>query len=320
MKKMLSIVIGLCTSVLTMANSTTTVTLNHHHHKTVQNTPITFIEAGIEFAIFNDGQFDFNVLDPIYGAHINTRYIDFSFNTGHDYDTYVQYDRYGAVIQIENTPINYDYYGRVRRIGNIYLDYNNRFGLVSRVGNLFLDYNRTGVLISHRGFINRFNRDRIVKRRCNAYRAPRANCRIVAQTPYRRDFTPRRCNYDNYRRNYVNRTRNRNRYNNNQRGSRHDFNSRPNYRIAPRVTNAPNRNLRSMKNHTEIRDRKVGSTVRTTTKTVRNNPRNSGKSTTRVTQKTVIKKTPKVTPRTSPRTTHRDAVVVTNTQRTFRTR
>ena len=43
-----------------------------------------FVEQGIEFAVFPDGQFDFNVdrYGPNYGAHANFSNVSISFNTG----------------------------------------------------------------------------------------------------------------------------------------------------------------------------------------------------------------------------------------------
>src|SRR5690606_9154231 len=96
-----------------------------------------FTEGGIEFSVFPDGQFDFYA--PNYGPKanisINTPNISFSFNTGYDYGPYVQYDDYGAIIQIENVPIYYDYYGRITQAGNVKIRYNH-YGHVSRVGGL----------------------------------------------------------------------------------------------------------------------------------------------------------------------------------------
>jgi hypothetical protein len=65
------------------------------------------MENGIEFSIFKDGQFDFYL--PNHGPSINVggSIANFSFNTGFDYNPYVQYDSYGAIVQIENTPVFY---------------------------------------------------------------------------------------------------------------------------------------------------------------------------------------------------------------------
>ena len=80
-----------------------------------------FIEGGIEFSVFPDGQFDFVMQNysPNVNFGFNTPTASITFNSGYDYNAYVQYDDYGAIIQIENTPVFYDYYGRVTQIGNI---------------------------------------------------------------------------------------------------------------------------------------------------------------------------------------------------------
>ena len=71
-----------------------------------------FVEGGIEFSIFRDGQFDFNLLrnNSRLNVSIGTRNTNISFNSGFDYDPFVQYDDYGAVVQIEKD--GYFYSGR----------------------------------------------------------------------------------------------------------------------------------------------------------------------------------------------------------------
>ena len=172
------------------------------------NKPFVFMESGIEFAVFTDGQFDFNLIQPSYtGVHVNTRNINFSYNSGHNYDAYIQYDHYGAVIQVENTPIFYDYYGRVQRIGNIHFDYNHR-GLVRRLGNMHITYNHYGNIVNVNGIINNYNRYCPNRDRYVYYRRPVANRVVVYHTPYRRNFAPNRCNYSVYRNNYYRNHRN----------------------------------------------------------------------------------------------------------------
>lgn len=165
--------------------------------------PFVFNEAGIEFAVFKDGQFDFNVIAPAVGVHIDTRYLDFSYNSGHNYDAFVQYDSYGAVIQVENTPIYYDYYGRVSQIGNIHLYYNS-FGYVSQIGNMFVSYTPAGYYNGYRGYINNYNRRYVYQPRYKIYRRPVAARVVIHSSPYRKNFRPVRYKYTNYRKNYRN--------------------------------------------------------------------------------------------------------------------
>ena len=105
------------------------------------NNSFVFNEQGIEFAVFKDGQFDFNVLRHCQNLnrYSNHNGINISFNTGYDYGAYVQYDTYGAVIQIENTPIYYDYYGRISQAGTVHINYNHR-GNVSWIGGMNIRY------------------------------------------------------------------------------------------------------------------------------------------------------------------------------------
>ncbi|MFT4839537.1 MAG: hypothetical protein ACI9V9_001458, partial [Oleispira sp.] len=53
-----------------------------------------FNQNGIEFAVFPDGQFDFNYLQDRNGTnvYVNTGNLQMSFNTGYDYNRFVQYD------------------------------------------------------------------------------------------------------------------------------------------------------------------------------------------------------------------------------------
>lgn len=161
-----------------------------------------FQEGGIEFAVFPDGQFDFNYLDEVAQVNfqINTPNASLSFNSGYDYDPYVQYDTYGAVIQIENTPVFYDGYGRIIQAGNVFIDYRN--GFVNRVGNLYVTYNRPGVIFRTRGFINSFNRFYVYQPWHAYYGVPLVNNCIVWNNPYRLYYNPIRYDWSYHRVNW----------------------------------------------------------------------------------------------------------------------
>ncbi len=136
--------------------------------------PIMFVERGIEFIIFPNGDFDFNTATDIYGYNdydddlyyrkTNTRRGSVTTHrsapgtTSRYYDygprgVQVIHDRYGNVRRVGHVFINYDYYGRVKRIGSVYVRY-HRNKLV-QVGGLKLIYNRHGRLIKTRGHVNR---------------------------------------------------------------------------------------------------------------------------------------------------------------------
>lgn len=154
---------------------------------------------GIEFAVFPDGQFDFNYLQDRNGVNVfvNTGNLNVSFNTGYDYNRFVQYDTYGAVIQIEQIPVFYDPYGRVNQIGDINIFYNN--GFVNRIGNLNVFYSRPGIINYHTGFINTFNRGYVYQPWHGFYSVPFVNRCIVYNNPYRLSYFPIRYSWNHHR-------------------------------------------------------------------------------------------------------------------------
>jgi hypothetical protein len=159
------------------------------------NNSFIFNEQGIEFAIFLDGQFDFNIS---YGQHYNSvisfSNLNISFNTGYNYDSFVQYDAYGAVIQIENVPIFYDYYGRIVKAGSVKIRY-NRHGHVSRIGGLSIYYNSVNTLSHFNGFINTLNRRYVTRPWHSYYSRPLMSLCVVNVKPYRRHYSPVRYRY-----------------------------------------------------------------------------------------------------------------------------
>ena len=165
-----------------------------------------FAEAGIEFSVFPDGQFDFYMSNygPNANAAVNAPGLSISFNSGYDYNPYLQYDEFGAIIQIQNVPVYYDFYGRVSQVGNIFISY-NRYGYVSRVGGLNVYYNNYNRFSYCTGFINPFNRFYVYRPWHTYYRVPAYNNCVIYNRPYRQFYTPVRYSYtrpytNNYRR------------------------------------------------------------------------------------------------------------------------
>lgn len=192
----------------TSVNAEIATTINNSlyasKHKGYGNSFI-FMEGNIEFSVFPDGQFDFYV--PNYGPKgslsINTPHLSFSFNTGYDYGPYVQYDDYGAIIQIENVPIYYDYYGRISQAGNVKIHYNN-FGRVSRIGGLYVYYDKHHRFTRYTGYINAYNRTYVYQPWHHYYTVPVYEYRVVYTKPYRKYYKPVRYTYyrpyvNNYR-------------------------------------------------------------------------------------------------------------------------
>ncbi len=227
------------------------------------NNSYIFVEEGITFAVYPDGEFDFYIDNRIGRQRRNV-----TFNSGFDYSPYAQYDDYGAVIQVENIPIYYDYYGRVSQVGSVDINYRN--GRVNRLGNMYVYYNRRGFYDYHTGFINVYNRRYIYRPFHSFFARPAIGFCFVRTSPYRRYYNPFRYTYYNpYR------------YNRRQRyakiGKTHRYNQvrreRSNvYRNDKRVAVRENR---SRTNRTVVRsngNRKNGNVKRGA---ISNNPRNA---------------------------------------------
>ena len=123
--------------------------------------PIIFMERGVEFMIFPNGEFDFNTVatnagprprNTTYGAPRGNAY---GYWKNRNRGVRVEHDYRGRVRRVGNVYINYDAYGRVKRVGSVYMRYNS-FAL-SRVGNLRIIYDRRGRIVDIRGFVNAAN-------------------------------------------------------------------------------------------------------------------------------------------------------------------
>lgn len=171
------------------------------------NNSFIFVEDGITFSVYPDGEFDFYLENGAgVNANVNFRNVNITYNSGYDYNPYVQYDDYGAVIQVENIPIYYDYYGRVTQVGNVDISYNR--GRVNRLGGLYVYYNGNGLYSHHTGFINVYNRNYIYRPFHNYFARPAVGLCLVYNRPYRRYYEPVRYTYyrpyyNNYRKSYA---------------------------------------------------------------------------------------------------------------------
>ena len=158
------------------------------------NNSFIFVENGITFSVFPDGEFDFYIGERNgVSANVNFGRTNISYNSGYDYNPYVQYDDYGAIIQVESVPVYYDYYGRVSQIGDINVRYNN--GRVSRLGGLYVYYNHRGLYSHHRGYINYYNRHYVYRPFHSYFARPAIGFCLVYNKPYRRYYTPSRYTY-----------------------------------------------------------------------------------------------------------------------------
>ena len=126
--------------------------------------PIKFVERGVEFFVFPNGEFNFNTNRRSYRGsreRINTSYygpghLNYSFPSKRYRGSRIYYDRLGRVKSIGNTYIRYDRLGRIVKAGNVYIDYNRR-GLVSNIGGLYIRYNRWGKIAYLDGYVNDYD-------------------------------------------------------------------------------------------------------------------------------------------------------------------
>ena len=164
-----------------------------------------FAENGITFAVYPDGEFDFYIDNRVHaGVRIGAAAV--TFNSGFNYNPFVQYDDYGAVIQVQRIPIYYDFYGRVNRIGGIRVYYRN--GLVYRLGGMRVFYNPMGFYDYHTGYINPYNRVYVYRPFHRYLVRPAFGYCMVYNHPYRRYYHPVRYTYyrpyhNNMRRSYA---------------------------------------------------------------------------------------------------------------------
>lgn len=163
-----------------------------------------FVEGNVEFSVFPDGQFDFVYIGNQDNASLSNGQMTVTFNSGYNYDAYVQYDHYGAIIQVEDVPIYYDDYGRIVRAGSVSIRYHDR--RVSHIGGMHIHYNRYGYYSHYTGFINIYNRHYVYRPWHVYYVVPYYSYCIVHANPYRRYYTPVRYAYSYHVVHYTNRS------------------------------------------------------------------------------------------------------------------
>lgn len=271
MKKLALLLIGLLTigsTTYVAAETTNTI----RRGSVYDGSKYIFVENGIEFSVFPDGEFDFFIPQYTDGISVgvNAGPVGISFNTGFDYDPYVQYDDYGAVIQIENTPLFYDNFGRLVQAGDVRINYrNNR---LVQVGGLFIHYNNFGVYSHYTGFINPYNRYYVYSPFHSYFYRPLFNRCLVYTTPYRRYYTPLRYNYAYHRNNYYRG------YANGYHNSRRDFRRPSNGRVAHnngRRDNVDRNNARFRSASTTTRTNSRGTASRNDRNTLSGNSRST---------------------------------------------
>ena len=152
-----------------------------------------FDEMGVTFSVYPDGEFDFYLPGNQQSTTVSNGFVNVTYNSGYNYNPYVQYDDFGAVIQVENVPVWYDYYGRVNQIGDVMISYRDQ--RVCRVGGLQVYYNGFGNYAYHTGFINTWNPYFVYRPFYACFARPVVNLCFVSASPYRQYYTPVRYTY-----------------------------------------------------------------------------------------------------------------------------
>jgi hypothetical protein len=138
-------------------NNVQTNSLENGRYRYMQ--PLKFVERGVEFFIFPNGEFDFNT-HPRYrrsrghGAHINISYgapRAYRSNYLGNRSVRIEHDHLGRVRRVGNVFINYDVHGRIKRIGSVYMNYHNR--MLANIGGLHIFYSRNGRIYKTTGSI-----------------------------------------------------------------------------------------------------------------------------------------------------------------------
>jgi hypothetical protein len=147
-------------SVAKASESTNFLDVNLVSNKVLDFEPIMFVERGIAFYVFPNGQFDFNT-EPSRGEFYfrnGRRNVNNTFGAPANNfygGVRIEHDSFGRIRRVGNVFINYDFQDRIKRIGTVYMAY-NQFAL-AQVGGLRLIYNRFGELVDTIGSVKRFN-------------------------------------------------------------------------------------------------------------------------------------------------------------------
>ncbi|PQJ19711.1 hypothetical protein BSU00_12165 [Tenacibaculum sp. SG-28] len=138
-KKMKTKVLFLVVALSVFATSANSVN-NEYANTTAtyrNSNAITFVERGIKFYVFTNGNFDFN------SRYRNNKYDAYNERrTNGNRGIRIVRDYNGKIRRVGNVFINYDYRGNVTRIGNIFMRY--RRGKLVRIGNMNVRYDRWG--------------------------------------------------------------------------------------------------------------------------------------------------------------------------------
>ncbi len=150
-------------SMLMMVSTLGAMESTNPGHKTVDfthnrynNQSVEFVERGIKFYIFLDGQFDFNTAP--------TADVDYIYRNGRRIRQYnqprgvrIERDYQGRIRRVGNVFVSYTWDDRIKRIGSVFVKY--RHNRMDKVGNLKILYSRFGIRFigSVKGYYGNYN-------------------------------------------------------------------------------------------------------------------------------------------------------------------
>ncbi len=155
MKKLVVLVVLFLGGITAQANEVTN--LDHNNTTGIRyNVPqsISFIQRGVKFSVYPNGEFDFKFLNT---QHHGRRGYSAPGTTYSNRKKrgYVAYDYLGNITKVGRNYIAYNRYCDVNQIGNITLRY--KHGRLVRVGNLRVFYNRYGNIVHTEGYVTHYS-------------------------------------------------------------------------------------------------------------------------------------------------------------------
>lgn len=131
------------------------ITVSEENSRYGYMNPFKFIERGIEFYVFPNGEFDFNTHPEYRRTRRGHASVNVSYGTPRHYHNNhgvtIEHDHLGRVRRIGNVFVNYDAFDRIKRIGSVYMNY--RRNLIKNIGGLYVFYDRHHRVIRTSGHI-----------------------------------------------------------------------------------------------------------------------------------------------------------------------
>ncbi len=133
MRRLIILSMILFTSVSISAKEST-INPNRNFFTYSYDNAVYFVERGIKFNVFLNGDFDFSTRRNLAVYNRNRYGFDRNVRISRDFD--------GRIRSIGNVTVRYDIWGNVRRIGTVRMNYFR--GRLTKVGNLSIRYDRWG--------------------------------------------------------------------------------------------------------------------------------------------------------------------------------